>query len=181
MTFHEFYQLFQWRGIPVLAHWSLLAVLGVIGLLALDGGLPLLVLALGVLVVLVVHELGHAYAAVTGGCRVEYIQLYPLVGRCVYVPSRAPFTEARIVWGGVTAQAILFAGAMLIATIPGVASSRMASLALGAFGPINLSILLFNLIPIRGLDGYMAWRRFPVLVRGYRRRFKQRKGRRCKR
>jgi hypothetical protein len=110
--------------------------------------------------VLAAHELGHAAVVGWRGLRSHAIRMHGMGGHCLHDGGTA-LDEAWIAWGGVAAQAPLLAlGAALPWLVsPGWLSEDLfRSLVLA-----NGSMIAFNLLPIRGLDGHKAWGLFRLL------------------
>ena len=164
VKFQPYYRIFSFRQVPILVHWSVLLafpfawaasqslVAGCVGLIA-------------VLVLMLVHEVGHALVARHFGLRVFSIRLYPIHGLCVHEAPHSPEVAIAISWGGVAAQAILFIAAVLTAKVIATLLGRIpteASSALTVFIPVNLLVVFVNLLPIRPLDGATAWKLIPL-------------------
>lgn len=149
-------------GTPVYLHGSLLLSLLVAWLLHRDFNLAA-VSALAFVALMAIHELGHAIAAKRAGMRVHGIWLYAVHGLCLADSTPDRRAMARFVWGGVAAQALLLALAIVSANIlGGILHLRWAWLnaLLFVVGPLNAFILLVNLLPIAPLDGAVAWSRW---------------------
>lgn len=151
--------LFRYRGIPIRAHWSLPLVALMMGGLRLAPGAWL-----GWLLVVMLHEMGHAFWALHYRMEVQEILLHGLGGHCRYVGAPSPRQRAVVAWGGVLAQAILFAIVWPLSVLVPAHDLFFADLYEVLLGR-NLSVALFNLIPIAPLDGAEAWKLLPMLVR----------------
>jgi len=122
-----------------------------------------------VLAILVLHELGHAAVAKFCGLPATGIDIYFFHGICTYQSPEYELEHATVAWGGVLAQAILFAGALLMAfvlgwigpPINGLLNPAVVVLTLG-----NAVIIVINLLPMRGLDGAIAWKLVPSIFNG---------------
>ena len=162
-----FWQLGRWMGVPVALHWSALLPFGWC-LLHRQNVLAALSSVLAFLVLMAVHELGHAVAARSRGFEVIGIRLYLLHGVCeVEAPEREE-DDVFIAWGGVLAQLCLFVAALLVlqaasALLPG--SAPVLQPVLFVFLHANLVIAAINLFPMAPLDGHRAWRVLPLLWR----------------
>src|SRR3990172_12873917 len=95
----KFYRLFRVARIPVYFHWSALVMFGAFLLATPLFGLPLLFIALGLFVILLVHELGHAFLASRLGYEVEKICIFPIHGLCYYDEPYSEYENAVIAWG----------------------------------------------------------------------------------
>ncbi|KRD79590.1 hypothetical protein [Lysobacter sp. Root983] len=164
---------FRLLGAPVVFHWSVLVVVALI--LSLSFRSNPLTAAVGVLaylLLIVAHEAGHAWVARRHGLYVESLRIYPMHGGCVHESARTPAQDIAIAWGGVGAQALLFGLAMLIGALPsstGMLASLQTAVVI-AWGPVNLMILVLNLLPVPPLDGARAWRVLPWMRQRWRMR-----------
>jgi hypothetical protein len=123
--------LFRLFGAPVLVHWTVLLIV----LLALLFSRDPLVLSAGFaayLSLILVHEIGHACIARLNRLRVHELLVFPLHGWCRYQAGRTRGQDIAVAWGGVAAQAVLFAVA--------VALSILAPNPGGRFGPALAAI-----------------------------------------
>lgn len=146
-------RLFRVRGIPVRLHWSV-----ALGMLWVSGPHFRPAAWLGLALIILVHELGHAHLARRYRLKVHSIEMDALGGACVHEPARVAHQDHVIAWGGVLAQALLLLAVLTLSAIglwPG-----------GSFGAqlhhtltsTNLFIIAFNLLPFPPLDGASAWK-----------------------
>lgn len=146
----------RFRGAPVRAHWTIpLLCLMAAGLRWAPGAW------LGVLFVVAIHELGHAYLAHRQGLFVEAILLHGLGGHCVYRGQPNAYRRAVVAVGGVLAQGVLFVVAWSAeATIRANAWSVPVATwdLLEALTTTNAVIALLNALPFRPLDGAEMWK-----------------------
>ena len=63
-----------------------------------------------------------------------------------------------IAWGGVIAQTCVLVVMGLVVLLFGYPAGGMLGLIIYWLVKINIFIIIFNLIPIRPLDGYEAWK-----------------------
>jgi Zn-dependent protease len=138
------------RGVPVRLHWS--APLGALffGGLSISGGLAWLALVL-------IHEAGHAVLAYWFGRGVIGLSVHAFGGECEWVPGTKRWSQEIIAWGGVLAQAALFALVMAASVVVPL-EHWLGAPAFGVLTAYNLFILAFNLLPVGNLDGRRAWR-----------------------
>jgi Zn-dependent protease len=129
---------------PLRLHWSLL--LGAALFCALE---PRPLLLAGYAAVLAAHVLGHALATAGTPSRVEGVLLHALGGELLGEGEVAPVRRSLIALGGVAGQAALLVLALL-APLPADLHD--------AFTRRNAILLLLNLVPIRPLDGALAWK-----------------------
>lgn len=158
--------LFRWRGVPVRAHWTV-----PVGVLLFSGMRPAPGTWLGMLTLIVLHELGHAWLVSRAGLVNLGIDITGFGGRCRWTGHPSARQRAAIAWGGVLAQLAVLAVALPVGLLVDVRSTFLADL-LFAFTELNVFLMVLNLLPFRPLDGAEAWPWFS-LVRAERRRKKQ--------
>jgi Zn-dependent protease len=162
-------RLGQFAGIPIGLHWSIGAIAAILVIsltgTVLPGFLPgypsLAYLATAVVVAVLfiasiaAHELGHSVVAVRNGVQVQGITLFAL-GGVARLGGEAPDpgAAARIAAAGpavsiaVGVAALGVAEALAVVGAPELIAGGMAWL-----GLINLSLAVFNLLPVLPLDG----------------------------
>jgi len=139
---------------PLRLHWSLL-----LGLVLFSAPQPRPLLALGYVAVLLAHVLGHALAVAGTPLRVEGVLLHALGGELLGSGDVSPLRRSLIALCGVVAQAALLVLALGVA---------LPSELTEAFIRRNGVMLLLNLIPVKPLDGALAWK-LPQRLRAARR------------
>jgi len=158
-------EVMEIRRVKVFFHWSVL----LIGAVILLGALEEPLLAFSVLAayygVILIHECGHMVAAQRKGCAVLSIELYPIWGITRFSQPYSRFDHCVIAWGGVVAQAIV--GVPLVAWVEifGYTRFQVVNAILAILGFLSLSMAVFNLLPIRPLDGAIAWGLLPALFK----------------
>ena len=125
---------------------------------------------IGFLLVVLIHELGHAVAVALSRQRVIAVDAYALGGLCHWDGCPSPMQRAMIAWGGVIAQAVLALGTLLTLALLGQPSRVFTADLANAFLDANLWMILVNLVPVPPLDGAEAWRIVPILAARRRRR-----------
>jgi stage IV sporulation protein FB len=140
------------RGIPIRIHWTM-----PVGALVFGGLRFAPAFWVGFLVLVLIHELGHAFYVKRYGHRVLSIEVTGFGGLCRWSGAATPYERAAIAWGGVVAQGLLLivAHAVLLALGPPRAlwSAELAHV----FTVTNLWLIGLNLLPIPPLDGAEAW------------------------
>ncbi len=163
--------LARWRGVPIRVNWT--ALLGA----AMFSGFRFVPgFWLGFFVLIVVHELGHAFLVLRRHLRPVEVMVHGFGGHCSHERG-SPYDHAIIAWGGVLAQLlVLFVPAVLFQTLaPKLATSSFFVIEfLEALVRTNLILVAFNLIPFPPLDGAQAWK-LPKMWRQRRRKPKKRK------
>src|SRR5262249_29314214 len=120
-------------GAPVSVHWSVLLYFPIA--LSASKGVPAALLASAAwFVVMLAHESGHAAVANHLGVRVLSVRLWAFHGHCVFEHPPSPRTQVAIAWGGVGAQVLLVAAALMVSC---------AFSALGIRPPAFLAPVLF--------------------------------------
>ena len=154
------FRLFRLFGIDVHLHWSWLVV-AFWGVSARQGVYvsPIwnVVEYLSLFGIVLLHEFGHALACRQVGGQANQIVLWPLGGVAYVSP---PFRPAAELWSIAAGPLV---NVVLVPTIMGVAWAVNASGVaansadfwtwLSALATINLTILIFNLLPVYPLDG----------------------------
>ena len=140
----------DWNGAPVRVH-----VFAPLFALLMPGHPTTPGTVVGLLLVVLAHELGHALLIRAVGARVQRIDLLPWGGECAYVGSGSEFHESIIAWGGVLAQFAVMIPAQLVLTyqVPPTpfAADFLWSLSFGSF-----MLAMFNLLLVPPLDGAKA-------------------------
>jgi len=139
---------------PLRFHWSVL--LGAALFCALE---PRPLLLAGYAAVLAAHVLGHALATVGTPVRVSGVMVHALGGELLGEGDVSPVRRSLIALSGVGGQAALLLIALLVA-LPFDLHE--------AFTRRNGVLLLMNLLPVKPLDGALAWK-LPGRLRAARR------------
>jgi Zn-dependent protease len=139
---------------PLRLHWSLL--LGAALFCALE---PRPLLLAGYAAVLAVHVLGHAAAVLGTSLRISGVMLHALGGELLGEGEVTPVRRSLIAACGVGAQAALLLVALVL-VLPADLHEAITRR--------NGILLLMNLIPVRPLDGALAWK-LPASLRAARR------------
>jgi Zn-dependent protease len=164
--------LLRWRGVPVRFHWT--APLGAL----FFGGLSFIPgFWVGFLLLILIHEMGHALLVRRVGLRAVSIDVHGLGGQCRFAGYPDPLQLSIVAWGGVLAQAVLGIATLLVVYLVGPPQSSFFVTMVHAFTITNLWIGALNLLPFRPLDGAEAWKLFGLLrrrPRGPRRERKRR-------
>jgi Zn-dependent protease len=150
-------------GVDLRLHWSVPAGAVLFGGLSFE---PVLWLAF--LLVILVHELGHALLVKSLGFRVMGLELTGFGGHCRWRGSADTLAHAWIAWGGVLAQLALLLGTLAVRAVSGAPESQWGTSVAYAFINVNLWIIGLNLLPFPPLDGARAWGLFRQLgARGW--------------
>lgn len=154
-------------GVPVRAHWSVPIGAVVFSRFSWAPGFWV-----GFVLLVLIHELGHA--AVVKACRASVIEvnLHALGGECRYVGGVSALQNALISWGGVLGQLVVLIVALVLryaVTSPPLFVRELLSVWIDS----NLMLMAINLVPIAPLDGATAWK-LPGLLREWWRRRRQR-------
>ena len=147
-------------GIPIYLDLMFLAVLLFFGARYFTSGdtqvmaMGLLILA-GLLLSILLHELGHAFAARLFGVRTREIELTGLGGVARFANSlpRSVLAKTAIYLAGPGVNLLLWLGFEQIATSVADLGKPMAFWTFGALSINNFWLLLFNLLPAFPLDG----------------------------
>jgi Zn-dependent protease len=111
--------------------------------------------------VILLHEAGHAFVARRLGYRVWSIELHFAHGLCRFDNPHHRKHHATIAWGGVLAQLLLAVPVMVLAQIFPVRGTPILGTAAYFLGYYSVLLVIINLLPIRPLDGAVAWQLMP--------------------
>jgi hypothetical protein len=141
-------------GVPVFIHWTFfvggLGIAFVFGQGQLNSIFPLII---AYVLLILIHELGHAYGAKIAGSEVYRIEVKGSGGWC-YAEDNFYFMEKLVFYaGGLIAQVILFFLTIIFLFIFGQPSSNFLSLMLFVFTFINGIVFFINLFPYGENDG----------------------------
>jgi stage IV sporulation protein FB len=153
------------RGIPIEVHWTVL--LGLPWYYYLNRSATATAVAfVAFSVLLLMHELGHAAVARWRDVAVGKIRLLFMHGSCTHEEPYYEEDDVLIAWGGVAAQLVVLALALVARPLVAELSPAAFVLASPLFAVLintNLFMIVFNLLPIAPLDGAKAWRALPLL------------------
>jgi stage IV sporulation protein FB len=166
MHFHKGCLVINLSGVipVVMIHWTALALAFIVTGFSFEP-----VAWLTVLVVILIHELGHATAVLKARAAVVAIRMDALGGCCEWVGSVTRAQRLLIVWGGVLAQLILFGIALVVTIFIGPYISDFWYPFLPILLQWNLILVALNLLPVKPLDGYDAWRLLSMTFQDWRR------------
>jgi Zn-dependent protease len=153
-----YFRVGRLAGVDLRLHWSVPVAALVFGSLRFE---PVLWLAF--LVVLLVHELGHALMIRCLGFPITGVDMTGFGGHCRFRGGADALEHALIAWGGIVAQCLLLLGSWLGVFAFGHPTSHAGLLVEHAFVEVNLWIVALNLLPFTPLDGARAWRLFSEL------------------
>ncbi len=152
-------------GVPIRLHWSaLLGALFFSGFRFAPGSW------LGFVLVILVHELGHAAVVKITRQRVHGVTIHGMGGECQWSGNATPIQRACIAWGGVWGQLALFVAVLPFASLLALSLGRMGAELAYALTWGSLLLAAINLIPFGPLDGVEAWKLPGLLAQRFRRR-----------
>jgi Zn-dependent protease len=137
----------------VLIHWTALALAIIVSGFSFRPGAWL-----GVFAVILIHELGHAFAVLKASAAVVAIRMDAMGGCCEWAGRVTRAQRLAIVWGGVLAQILTFGIALVASIYLGQYASAFSADFLHILLQWNLIIIALNLLPVKPLDGHEAWR-----------------------
>jgi stage IV sporulation protein FB len=147
-----FWTIGRLAGAPIRLHWTL-----PLGALVMSRFTFAPAYWLGFVLLILIHELGHALIVLRYRLGLVEIVVHGVGGYCRHDAARSRWQESAIAWGGVLAQlaALVVAGLVLLLLGPprNVHSAQLAQV----FTDTNLILIAINLIPIEPLDGRKAW------------------------
>ena len=147
------YKILTVWGIPIRLHVSL-AIL--VAILVYDFGWKAgILIEIGLLTSIALHELGHSIVALKKGCVVREILLMPIGGaaRMESMPTR-PLDEFLMAIAGPAVSFVLgFAGTRWGGYVPAPIVPHYGINVLQFLGIINIGLVIFNLLPSFPMDG----------------------------
>ncbi len=148
----------SYRGAPILMHWSL-----PLGLLVFGGLRVVPGFWLGFTLMILLHELGHAYLVRRMGFGVQAVVVHGFGGFCSWQGQASRLEHSVIAWGGVVMQALLLLGTFGYVHLVGHSQSNFGYQLEQAWLHTNLWIIGLNLLPVAPLDGAEAWQIFRAM------------------
>lgn len=145
-------------GIPIFIHWTFILFIAWIALVKHSSDPKGLLFVLAVFVCVLLHELGHAFAARQFHIKTASITLYPIGGVALIESQPRAWKELWVAIAGplvnVVIASALYVGLRLkgVPIHPLVATLTEGSLIENLIY-INISLFLFNLIPAFPMDG----------------------------
>jgi len=152
---------FRIFGAKVFVHWTVIpcALIPIFPLA--NSFLEATICAVLVLLLIFIHEIGHAFVAKKLGYQPTAIILKDIHGYCAYEfleNSTIEKDEAKIAWGGVLAQLIIAVPLILLSSTTSLLSEKVITPVVVILGYYSLLMVIVNLMPIKTLDGSKAWK-----------------------
>jgi len=165
---NDTFKVARLNGVLIGAHWSVLPLAVLVALLLNFGLLPVyapdtgqfglvtasIITAIGFLLSILAHELGHAYIAINHGLGVHGVTLWILGGATRIDPPTTPRSDFRVAAAGPAVSiltGLFFAGlAVIMDTVVGI---QVVFVTIWWLALVNISLGLFNLFPASPLDG----------------------------
>jgi Zn-dependent protease len=120
------------------------------------------------LLIVLWHELGHAFLVRRYGHFVAGVDVTGFGGLCRWTGIATPYERSVIAWGGVAAQGVLLLLAVGLRLVLGPPTTALVAEIESAFIQWNASLILLNLLPLPPFDGAEAWPLFRQLAARYR-------------
>jgi stage IV sporulation protein FB len=139
-------------GAPIRLHWTL-----PLGALVMSRFTFVPAYWLGFVLLILIHELGHALVVLRYRLGLVEIVVHGVGGYCSHDPARSRWQESAIAWGGVLGQLTALAVTGLLLLLLGRPSNVHTAQLAYVFTETNLFLIAINLIPIEPLDGRKAW------------------------
>jgi len=113
------------------------------------------------LLLILVHEFGHAFFINKAGYEINSIAVYALLGECRYQAEEDDQYNLLIASGGILFQIIFLFFCFLIShisiSIDNTYLEQVFNIMIFIGIPVNLTLIFINLMPLRGLDGHIIW------------------------
>lgn len=154
MIKNGYFPHFKLFGIPVLIHWSYpigaLIVASLLGDFKLARILPAIY---SYTLLIVIHELGHAFFAKVAKSKILKITLDGMGGWC-YIDEPRGFWELLLFYtGGLIAQLLLLLVTLAVISVLGKPSTEGLQVVVYMFTFFNIVLIIGNLIPYSENDG----------------------------
>jgi len=153
-----YWKIGRFRGVPVRMH--LLVPLGALffsGFRFEPGAW------VGFVLLVFLHEMGHALAVKRFGLHVEGIDLHAYGGVCRWSGQATAWERALIAWGGVAMQAVVLGVTYAALALVGPPRSAFVAELAYVLTVTNLWMIGLNLVPFPPFDGATAWQIVPML------------------
>jgi stage IV sporulation protein FB len=157
-------EIMRIRGVQVFVHWSVLVIAALILLRMYKEPVLWIVTVVSYMGVLLLHESRHMIAAQRRRYEVLAIELYPVYGITLLESATSRIDRDVIAWGGIVAQLVVAVPLVVHFYIFGATRYAGLNAVLTVFGFYSVFIAVFNLIPMRPLDGATAWDLIPALI-----------------
>lgn len=158
------------RGIRVEVHWSVFLLFYFVGGEKFAPGAWV-----GIILVILLHELGHAALFKRYRLPISHITIHGFGGSCSAYGTPTPWQSSVIAWGGVTAQLMVVGGLSLYDALLGLPGFPRADELFYVLIDFNAMLAAVNMLPFPFLDGGEAWKLIPMWVRHRLRRRKLRR------
>ncbi len=149
-----YFELGKIHGVPIYMHWSFLIVGLLIAAFFNSSIGELLFFVLGYVVLILIHELGHMFAARRFKLNVHAITISGAGGMC-YSDNPQTYREAFLFYGGgLIAQIILFFITIIFLFFFGYPTSEGGNAIVLTFLAVNLIFFVQNIIPGKFVSGH---------------------------
>src|SRR5208282_4097393 len=91
--------------------------------------------------------------------------LYPIFAITRFSTPWSRFDHCLIAWGGVLAQLVVALPLVIFAAVFGYTRVDVINEVIAILGFYSLGVAAFNLLPIKPLDGFIAWGVIPEFIR----------------
>ena len=149
---------FRIRDVPIHIHWTFpvggLFVAIILGNVAWKTAVPLVA---AYTALILVHELGHAFAAKIASSRVHAVLVTAAGGWCF--ADELPTFASRLAFyaGGIVAQVLALTVTAILVALFGNPSSLILNCFVLVFTIVNVILIIINLLPTEGTDGKKLW------------------------
>lgn len=114
---------------------------------------------------ILIHELGHAFAAIAAGSKVYVVLITGAGGWCFADEPNSLRSRFAFYAGGIIAQILVLLFTVLLLITFGNPSSKVINLFALVFTLVNFILIVINLLPSEGTDGRKIWDLFKELRR----------------
>ena len=143
----------HWKGAQIKLNWTIPLTAVFFGRFEF---VPMFWIAFFVLVF--IHEAGHAFVIRSYQLWIKEIVIHGFGGYVRWFGEVDEMKRALIAWGGIFAQLIVLILALIATFVFGPVKSSFQAQIYRVFIHTNIIMIVFNLLPMKPLDGVKAWK-----------------------
>ena len=149
---------FYVQRVPVLIHWSFpvggIAVALFLGDVTWRTAIPLI---FAYTTLILIHEFGHAIAAISSGSKVHAVLVTGAGGWCIADNPKSFPRRFTFYAGGIIAQLLVLLITAVFIALFNNSTSIVINLYILVFTFVNIVLILINIVPSEGTDGKAIW------------------------
>jgi Zn-dependent protease len=149
---------FYVQRVPVLIHWTFpvggIAVAYFLGDVTRRTAIPLI---FAYTTLILIHEFGHAIAALSSGSKVHAVLVTGAGGWCFVDEPQSYASRFAFYAGGIIAQLLVLVITAVSVTLFENTNSIVLNLYILVFTVVNIVLIFINIVPSEGTDGKALW------------------------